>query len=167
MKKPSGWVRFLADAGLSLLMLVVVVLALAEAADWPFRSRYFVQFISLPLSALLAAQIVLSVRHVMGRGRPPSTTMDLSFGGDLPADVVMWRALGFTLWLLALVAAIWMVGFIAGGLVIVALYMRLAAGEKFWVVATMLVVLGATLFVAREVLNVPLPGGWVWGALLS
>lgn len=146
-----------ADAAFTALTLVAAVGAFVWALQWPFRSQFFVLVVSVPLAVLTACQLALAIRAWGRTGAHAKRGMDLRLGGSLPPEVVARRGLAFTGWVVGFGVALWLLGFVAGGLLMVVLYMAIAMRERLGAIAGMVVSLGLVFFLMRTVLHIPLP----------
>jgi hypothetical protein len=159
-KKPLKF-RFNPGAIFTLIVLVTFGIGVYTASDWRIQARLFPWVIGIPGLFLCFGQLV---RDFIQRGDGASDDtrgmMDLPVDRSVPGSVVVSRALNTLVWILGFFAAIWLVGFVVSVPLFVLLYLKLQAGEKFWLslaysVSMLVLVIG--LF--HLVLSIPWPEG--------
>jgi hypothetical protein len=146
------------DAAFTGCILALAMGALWWSLEWPFRSRMFVQVVSIPLIALAVAQLAFGIRSLRREVTGAEKRgMDLQLGGDLPPEVVARRGLAFSGWVVGFFLALWLLGYIVGSLVMVVLYMAIAMRERFMPIAGMVLSLSLVVYLMRAILHIPLP----------
>ena len=159
----TPWQR--AETLFCLLIVVVLAGALYISLGWSQRAGLFPWVVLVPTLALALWQLVEDLR---GRTAPPTTAVgDQGEATALEADVTAGetarRGAIVVGWILGFFAAIMLLGFGIGGGITSALYLRLAARERWRTSLIYGVVAYALLEVVfRRALAIPFPPGLVF-----
>jgi hypothetical protein len=152
----SSEVRIL-EIGVTGILLVIVGAAVWRAAHWDVRALLFPWAIGIPLAAMLAGRLGLSVGAA--RHAPARSTAEEGGLRTALASVQTRRALGMSGWLVAFLALIWLFGFLVGNSVASLLYLVCAGRERWRTVALVTAGMALFLFVMEYYVHVPLPHG--------
>ena len=145
-------------AGFTFAILLAVLGAVATARGWPDQARLFPLVIGLAALVLCAAQLALDLfrEPVEGAAR----IMDLEPERGVPGPVAARRAADVFGWILALLAAIWIIGFLWSVPVFLWLYLALRARARWWTcLGYTAVALAFLLGVFHYALRIPWPQG--------
>ncbi len=149
------------------LVIAVVLFALVVTArDWPLTARLFPWAIGIPALGFCLIQIVMELlraERFVSAGEM-NGFMDLPVDRDIPASMVTRRAAIIFGWLVALFAAIKLVGFLISVPTFVWLYLTIHAKERWWF--SLVYTTGTVVFVL-SVFHYLLAIPWPRGALSS
>lgn len=153
----------LTQAGFTTLMLLGFVMTVVYARDWPDAARLFPWTIGIPMLGFVSVQILLDITGNFGRTKGDDdnwTGLDLPVDKDIPLSVVLQRAGVVFAWIVGLLGAIFLFGFIVVIPLFAALYL-LVQGKERWPVALLGFVLAAGLEIGlfHKVLHLPWPEG--------
>ena len=157
---PSLRFRLGLPAGFTFAVLLAVLGAVATARGWPDQARLFPLVIGLTALVLCAAQLALDLfrEPVEGAAR----IMDLEPERGVPGAVAARRAADVFGWILALLAAIWIIGFLWSVPVFLWLYLALRARARWWTcLGYTAAALAFLLGVFHYALRIPWPQGLV------
>ena len=157
---PSLRFRLGLPAGFTFAVLLAVLGAVLTARGWPDQARLFPLVIGLTALVLCAAQLALDLfrEPVEGAAR----IMDLEPARGVPGAVAARRAADVFGWILALLAAIWIIGFLWSVPVFLWLYLALRARARWWTcLGYTAVALAFLLGVFHYALRIPWPQGLV------
>ncbi len=134
-------------------IVVVLAWALWESRNFGFRAGLFPWAIGSPVLALAVLQLG---KDFMGKTK--SSGFEGAIGGDLPKDVVYRRTSGIVAWILAFLAAIWLLGFSLAVPVTTFLYLKIAGREK-WLLTVLSTVISWAFFygIFTYALHIPFP----------
>ena len=139
----------------SALIVLLLGWGLWTARTWPVHSRIFPWSIGLGVLVLAVAQLIGSVRGVIGAGssardeidattdssdgehRRMQTASKEAMGGlNLPEDVVRRRVLVMCGWILVFFLGIWLLGFRVGSFLLTLAFLKFGASESWRVSVT-------------------------------
>jgi hypothetical protein len=164
----------------TVVLLAVVGAVIFEARVWEIKARLFPWAIGIPVLAMIVALLMKQILEQFNRSRQAvgevhstdSFLGDSRAGASHSAEVhpaerhaaevqaqVRRRAYSIVGWLLGFLAAIWMLGFPAGGTLGTLAYLKLAAGEG-WPISVAISAGTAVFFwLMINFLNTPFPRG--------
>jgi hypothetical protein len=164
----------------TLVLLAVVGAVIYEARVWEIKARLFPWAIGIPVLAMIVALLMKQVLEQFNRSRQAvaearsvdSLLGETRSGASHSAEVhpaerhaaeveaqARRRAYAIVGWLLGFLAAIWMLGFPAGGTLGTLAYLKLAAGER-WPISVAISAGTAVFFwLMINFLNTPFPRG--------
>jgi len=156
--------RIHANSFFSFVIVLIFGIGVITALEWDLQARLFPWVIGIP--GLLLSLWQFAKDSLYRSAWLPSDDhfgiMDLPVDRDVPLSVVWWRALRATGWILGLVFAVWLLGFIVSMPLFILLYIKLEAREGLRIslltAASMLVFI---IVVFHLVLSVPWPQGAV------
>lgn len=145
---------------LTLIITAMFTLGVYTATEWGVRARLFPWVVGIPALILCASQLFNDLFQRRGAGATDDLrgAMDLPVDRSVPASLVVRRALNTFIWILALFAGIWLVGFVVSVPLFMLFYLRMQARERIGLsigygIAMLLLIVG----VFHLVLNVPWP----------
>jgi hypothetical protein len=143
-------------------LVVVGAIAVVGAVLWsargmPPESQRFPVLIAVVLLGLLVVQFLLLQRRTPGAAR--RRVMDLRIGGGSDGRQMLRRGGGFVLWLVALLVAVYTLGFRIGGMGVLFLHIRFGFRERWLVAAAITLAVAVVFTIAVEVLHVPVHRG--------
>jgi len=140
-----GWETLFAFA-----LVAVLAVALWDSRDFGFRAGLFPWAIGIPVFALAALQLAL---QLAGRVRRPAQPHP-----EIPAATVKRRTVEILGWILGYLAAIWLVGFVAGGVLCTFLSLKLGSRERWPLAIGMSAGMGLFIYgLFVQGLHVPFP----------
>jgi Tripartite tricarboxylate transporter TctB family len=146
----------------SLILGVAIMIAsgwgIFAATAWPAKAALFPLVIAIPLFCLAAAEVLWTL---LGSA-PPAAAADFKLSADLPRELALRRTAVAGGWIVALLAAIVLLGFVVAVPLFVFLYLRLQ-GKEGWVFSAVFtaVVWGIFYGLFDLLLHLPFPAGWV------
>lgn len=178
-----------------LLFSVVLLLVLAwmswQAQQWDVRARLFPTAIGVPAMALALLQVGFAVRGLQSKATAPSASpltvqpasssdaviaeaVEHAFGAEsaveeeesLPPQVVRRRTLEMVAWIVAITAAVVLLGFELGAMLLSLVFLRIRAHESWRL--SVAVAVGTYLFffvIFDRALGIPFPNGLIADAL--
>jgi hypothetical protein len=154
--------RSVQDLLFTLLLIATVGAAVWDAQKWEIKARLFPWAIGFPVLALLAAVLVKQSFQLL-RGEPEGAESE----AHAPDPVARQRFISIVGWTLGFFAAIWILGFPAGGTLATLAYLKLNAHER-WPI-TLYICVGTALFFDAMVvlLNTPFAKGSLFDILLE
>lgn len=146
-------------------IVILFAVALVAAVLWsaqrlPPQAQQFPRLIAAVMLVLLIAQFVAVQRHKPGQAEKP--IMDIRIGVGRDAREMMRRAGGFSLWMLGLLVAVYVLGFRIGGIGVLFLYVRYGFRERWLVAGAVTLAVAAILTIGVEVLHTPVHRGVVF-----
>jgi len=140
-----GWETLFASA-----IVTVLAVALWDSRDFGFRAGLFPWAIGIPMLVLAAIQLAL---QLAGKVRLPP-----ALHPGIPHAVVNRRTVEILGWILGYLAAIWLVGFVAGGVLCTFLSLKLGSRERWPVTLGMAAGVGIFIYALFvQGLHVPFP----------
>jgi putative tricarboxylic transport membrane protein len=140
----------------SLLIVIVLGMALWESKDFGFRAGLFPWAIGIPVLALAVIHLGL---QLAGKEKLPDITVS-DPDSKIPPDVITRRTGGIFGWIVAYLAAIWLLGFTLGGTLCTFLALKLGGRERWPITLAMTTGVAAFVyFVFERGLKVPFPPG--------
>ena len=126
-------IQFRASTFFTLALIATILLAFATSLDWPWVAK--VVPYTAGVAALIAAVLNL-VFEVLGKSEaaadpdnPLARAAAEPSGPALGSRVILRRAASYFLWLIGLMALVWLIGFLPAILVFVVAYLALGFGE--------------------------------------
>ena len=149
-----------APAVLTVAILLLVLAGVVTARGWPPQARLFPLVVGLVASALCVAQLFLDLFRVRVEGA--ARIMDLEAERNVPGREVARRAADIFGWILGLLAAIWVIGFLLSVPLFMWLYLALR-GRAGWglCLGYTALALAVLLGVFHYTLHIPWPEGMV------
>jgi hypothetical protein len=142
-------------------IILLLVGAIWQAQEWPFRTRIFPMVIALPLLLLTVVLLVAKIRGL----RDPSPGVLEAPVDEIAPQVARQRTLGILGWLLGFGGLIWLLGFPIGGTLGTLAYLKVGARER-WPISLAISGGTALFFVAMiNGLHTPFPSGALLGPL--
>lgn len=133
---------------------VVALLALLSTIGWDERAALFPRTIAVVMLLVVIAE---TVRTLTG----PPVPIRARGEDDVDSTAAGRRAAAFVGWLLAFLAAIWVIGFQLGLTVAAIAYLRFAAAEGWRETAVVSAVIFATVRTMEDLLHIPFAPGLV------
>jgi len=148
---------------LTLAFVVVTAFAMVEALDWRYQARLFPLAIGVPTLAVMVWQLALDIFTRPGAG-PGAGYSDIRPDDTMGGQMLLRRAGEAFGWLLALLLAVYIVGFPIAIALFVFAYLFWRSHEKWWVAALTSAVLVGLLYLFFDgVLHVVWPEGLIAG----
>jgi hypothetical protein len=145
-------VREVAFIGAIILLLVGAIL---QSQEWPFRTRIFPLVIAFPLLGLSVALLLVKLRAI----RNPSPRPLEAHPSEVDPELARRRTLGILGWLLGFAVLIYLLGFPVGGTLGTLVYLKFGAHER-WPISLAISAGTALFFVAMiSGLHTPFPSG--------
>lgn len=133
------------DILFTLLVIAAIGAAVSDAQKWDLKAALFPRAVGFPVLALLAALLVKQSLGLLKAGQvettvgethavdPEAGQAETTVGETDAVDPVVARRRFFSIvaWILGFFAAIWVLGFPAGGTLSTLAYLRLSAKEKW------------------------------------
>jgi hypothetical protein len=143
------------EVALVLALILLLVGAIWQAQEWPFRTRIFPMAMALPLLGLAVALLVIKIRG-MRNPRPRELEAPVA---EIDPAVARRRTFGILGWLVGFAGLIWLIGVPAGGTLGTFAYLKLGARER-WPI-TLAISAGTALFFFALIngLHTPFPSG--------
>jgi len=163
-----------ADLILALAFVGVFAYAAGEALSWPSNARLFPLAIVVPSLALALLQAAWSARgggpKVAMTGPDSARAVTPEAEADEEEDLAprerVRRGSVFLAWILGMLAAIWLIGFVASTALLALAYSRIMGHESWRAALGVTIVSWAMVFgLFDRLLHVPLPPGVLLGAL--
>lgn len=180
--------RKAADLTFGLIILCLLASMVWAARDWAAEPRLFPWTIGIPATILAAFQLALLVRQAVKKDAPVnvaerdtvatatsgeagviSSAVAQAFGegsaaaaeDDIPPGVVRRRTIEMSLWILAFVAGIMIIGFKLGAALLSFAFLRFA-GERWRTSISIAVGMYLFFYLIFDLgLHIPFPGGWI------
>jgi hypothetical protein len=90
-------------------LILVAVIAIYLALDWPFKAALFPLSVSIPL--LLLAGIQLGILLVRKEETIESSAVDLEFSSDVPPEIERRRVISAFAWIVGFIFCVYLIGF--------------------------------------------------------
>jgi len=145
----------------TLAMLLLVFGAIVTARGWPMPARLFPLVTGITAFCFCVAQLAMDLfRSPGGEASAVPAVMDLPAERGLPGPVIARRAANIFGWLLGLLGAIWLVGFLLSVPLFIWLYLALQARARWWIcLGYTAIALVFLLGVFHYTLHIPWPEG--------
>jgi len=107
-------------------LIVVAVIAIYLALDWPFKAALFPLSVSIPLLLLAGIQLVLLL---VGKEETiESSAVDLEFSSDVPPAIERQRVISAFAWITGFIFCVYLIGFPLAVPLFIFLYLRFESG---------------------------------------
>jgi hypothetical protein len=144
-------------------MLLGFVMTVVYARNWPDAARLFPWAIGIPMVGFVILQLVVDLTGNFGRSKGNDDNwsgLDLPVDRDVPLSIVLHRAGLMFVWIVGLLGAIWLIGFIVSIPMFAGLYLLIQGKERWPIALTGFVVAGVMeIGLFHMVLHLPWPEG--------
>ena len=139
------------------MLVFVFGFAVYEARGWQLYARLLPWVLGFPMLVLALTQLVLDIR---GKGTKSDDKVTGGEVAEVPSNVVRARLLSVVAYLVGLLLAIWLLGFMVAVALFTFLYLKMESGESWWLSILLSVLTWGFIFgLFRWALDMPFPEG--------